>query len=350
MEESNGIEYARSILKSANDNPSAGTKKGAVYEEVLATCSEEIKERYLPGYTSGSVIHYTKGRPPMAVVTKTEEQITKPKPTRKPRVPAAVKAAHDLMEALTGGQDDHPRRVAGIPMHKCWQDAISAIEAGVYRVLLFGIPGTGKTLAGNETKFKGKTPEVYNIYLGEESSAYQIVGTDSLEKGNMVWRDGPAMKQRRNGGRLIINEIDHASGDALDALIWICDDPRTAAKGVDLPTGETVFPHEDLQFIGTMNGRPEDLGDALSDRFKTQFEITCPHPEAIMSLPVQLWDIAVALTGAETPESQRISIRQFRSFTEMIELGVNPDTAARGAFHHRADELLKTIRLAAASN
>ncbi len=248
----------------------------------------------------------------------------------------------------------------GLP--KDWSDVEHAIAAGTRRVLLHGIPGTGKTLAAQRAGIEGTTgittlynvvrskADVFNVYLGEETAAYQIVGTDKIEDGTQVWRDGPGLQAWRTGDRLLINEIDHASGDALDALIWICDDKSTAERGVSISTGETVFPHELRQIVATMNGEPEDLGDALSDRFMCRVRITCPHPKAIEALPTHLWEIAFKLTREETPASQRISIRQFRAFAEMIRLGVPSATASRSAFHHRADELLKTITLAAAKS
>ncbi len=252
-----------------------------------------------------------------------------------------------LSAALT---DPEATTTFKVPEAKCWQDAELVITSGMDRVLLHGIPGTGKTHAGLHFQRQGSAPGVRNIYLGEETAAYQIVGTDKIEDGTQVWRDGPGLQAWRTGDRLLINEIDHASGDALDALIWICDDKSTAERGVSISTGETVFPHELRQIVATMNGEPEDLGDALSDRFMCRVRITCPHPKAIEALPTHLWEIAFKLTREETPASQRISIRQFRAFAEMIRLGVPSATASRSAFHHRADELLKTITLAAAKS
>lgn len=238
-----------------------------------------------------------------------------------------------------------------------WHDAYAAIAAGTRRVLLFGIPGTGKTYAAQHAGVNGgvvvktisgaklrSAEDVYNVYLGEETAAYQIIGTDAIEHGTMVWRNGPGLLAwRASHGRLVINEIDHASGDALDALMWLCDDEKSAR--IALPTGEIVRPDAGLQVIATMNGEPEDLPDAIQDRFSTRFRIRAPHPDAIKTLPEPLHDLARKLTHEDTPQSQRISIRQFRAFVEMLERGVPGDIAARGAFHHRADELLRTIAL-----
>jgi MoxR-like ATPase len=270
----------------------------------------------------------------MAAVSKTEVIAAT---GRKPRVRKDPVA--ELMKKDGGAVAPKPK------MTRDWTDTVALIESGVRRLLLHGIPGTGKTFAGQNFPRMGKVPQVYNIYLGEETGAYQIIGTDAFHDGSMIWRDGPALLAWRTGGRLVINEIDHASGDALDALIWILDDKRTAEKGIVLATGETVYPHSDFHAIATMNGEPEDLGDALAERLSTRVRITAPHPDAIMQLPQNLWKIASDLTNDSTPASQRVSIRQFRSFAELITAGCPSGTAARASFHHRADELLRTITL-----
>ena len=277
----------------------------------------------------------------MAVKSLTEVETTTT--TRKRRVkvdPLATAFRADKTE-----RNDPP-----IKMPRDWQDAEEVVGSGTDRVLLHGIPGTGKTYAGLHYPIGGVVPQVYSIYLGEETAAFQVVGTDKMEDGSMIRRDGPALLFWATGGRLVINELDHAGGDALDALLWICDDAKTRCKGVTLPDGDTVYPNEDglFQILATMNGEPEDLPEALAERFITRVRITQPHPLAIRALPRHLWNIATELTNESTPASQRISIRQFRSFADLIERGVPSGTAARAAFHHRADELLKTITLAAA--
>lgn len=266
--------------------------------------------------------------------------------TVKPRTPR--RKADPLAEALRkdGDEATHPP----IRMPRDWADAEAYLESGIDRVLLHGIPGTGKSYTPQHHTLRGEKPQVYSIYLGEETAAFQVIGTDYMEDGNQKWRNGPALLFWRTGGRLVINELDHAGGDALDALLWICDDAGTRRMGVVLPTGETVYPFDEgpFQIVATMNGEPEDLPEALAERFVTRVRIGRPHPHAIRALPQNLWAIAEELTKEETPASQRVTIRQFRSFAEAIKLGVPSGTAARGAFHHRADELLKTITLAAA--
>jgi MoxR-like ATPase len=222
-----------------------------------------------------------------------------------------------------------------------WADALEVIEKGARRTLLYGPPGTGKTFAGRHA---GSPKKVYNIYVSEESPAYDVIGHDIVVGGEMVWRDGPAVLAWRNGGRLVINEIDKASGDCLDALLAILDDPESC--GYVLPTGEYVEPKAGFTAVATMNGDPNDLPDALKDRFTIRVHIENPHPDAILALSEDLRATAKATTGAKVEKNRRLSIRQFRAYDELRGLGVDEAIAGRAAFHHRAADLVGALSVA----
>jgi len=88
--------------------------------------------------------------------------------------------------------------------------------------------------------------------------------------------------------------------------MWLCDDEKSAR--IVLPTGETVKPKPRLQIVATMKREPEDLPEAIQDRFSARIRISAPHPEAIASLPENLRPHATKLTHENTPLSQRVSI------------------------------------------
>jgi hypothetical protein len=187
--------------------------------------------------------------------------------------------------------------------------------------------------------------QVVSIYVRDDSAEYQIVGADIFHKdGSSGWRNGPALIAMLSGQRLAVNEIDHASGDALDALMGICDDPESA--GWMLPTGEVVTPAEGFQVVATMNGKHEDLPVALAERFVVQVEITHPHPEAIMALPFFMRRLAWDLSHAGVDESQRVPIRAFREYARAMVLGVEEKHAARAVFGSRASELTRAREVA----
>lgn len=224
-----------------------------------------------------------------------------------------------------------------------WQRYLIALELRASRVLAMGIPGTGKTYSANMVGVK-PGEEVYNIYMGDETAAYQFMGSPSLKAGNSEFEYGPALHAITRGCRLVVNEIDHASADALDALIGVCDDP--ASVKITLPDGTIVRPKEGFHVVATMNGVLEDLPDALRDRFEgCAINIKEPHPEAIKALPVELQAMATKLTREACPQNQRVSIRQFRGFVELIERGMAKDMAAGCAFQERGKDLLAAMEL-----
>ena len=88
---------------------------------------------------------------------------------------------------------------------------IDAVIATSKRVLLHGLPGTGKTYAAARQNLGDDNQKVYQITMTEETPAAEIRG-HFLPKGDeMVWMDGPAVLAWKEGARLVINEIDRAS-------------------------------------------------------------------------------------------------------------------------------------------
>lgn len=235
-------------------------------------------------------------------------------------------------------------------------------------VLLYGPPGTGKTTAGNRIGLRGgeviddknenpgllvsgvlkPTFSVFNISLTEETPAAELRGHYIMKGGEFLWQDGTGISPFRKGGRLILNEIDKASGDCLQFCHALLDDPEIAR--ITLPTGETVQAHEDFSVVATMNGVPEDLPEALRDRFTVRINIRSPHPDAIKSLPEDLRAVCKkGYSGKKNAFDDRfISFRQWKTYGLLRE-SLGEEIASKAIFGERAENVLNTLRIETAA-
>lgn len=223
----------------------------------------------------------------------------------------------------TGSKASKPRSLAaGLKPGEEWE-YVQACLGHADRVLLYGPPGTGKTTIANRF---GKPEKVFNVYLTEDTPAAELRGHFVPKGGEWLWMHGPAIRAWLEGARLVLNEINNASGDALDLLLAITDDHDLAA--LTLPTGETVRPADGFQVVATMNGEPEDLPEALQDRFAVSFRIDRAHPDALKALPPDIQ--ALARARADEPQGAP-SVRSWNAFRALRD-AVGPEVAAVAVF------------------
>lgn len=213
-------------------------------------------------------------------------------------------------------------------------------------VLLYGISGTGKTYAGQRIGVNNGQA-VYNLYLTEYTPVTEVRGTiyPILKNGEreFQWVDGPALMAFRNGGRLVINEINQCSDDCITFLLALLDNPESAK--ITLPSGEVIRPHPNFTVVATMNGEPSDLLPALRDRFPVTIKISKPHPNAVKALPEDLQKHAAST--AVLGEDRRVGIRQWMAFAALRQ-EVDPIMAMQACFGHQADEILNAMTMSEA--
>ena len=229
----------------------------------------------------------------------------------------------------------------------CWQLVAAAI-GNADRVLLYGPPGTGKTYAAATNKVglnMDGDPNVYQITMTEDTASANLEGFyKPSSDGGFEWHDGIAIQAWRNGGRLVINEIDHASPDAMTFLHAILDDKDIAQLTLNNDNKETVRPEPGFTVIATTNSLPESLPMALKDRFPVKINVDKIHPIALERFP-KSWRNTISDTSLSMDSEQRLSIRAWREFFDLISKGLDKREAGYLIFGERADELMDAIFL-----
>jgi MoxR-like ATPase len=143
------------------------------------------------------------------------------------------------------------------------------------------------------------------------------------------------------GGRLIVDEVDKASGDVFATLLAMLDSPESATW--EHPeTGRIVRPREGFTAIMTTNvENMEELPTALADRFPVRIRINTPHPTALLALSHDLRNFAVRMADAG---DRRISLRAFASF-DKLRKGLGDARASQIVFGSRSESILDAIAI-----
>jgi len=223
-----------------------------------------------------------------------------------------------------------------------WNVMEEALSFDELRTLFaWGPPGLGKTYAAYHC---GRIKKgVYAVTLTDETSAAELRGHFIFKGGDTVWHDGPFTRAMREGARLVINEISNASADVLALLFPVLESFETAR--LTLPNGETVRPASGFHVVATDNRSPEQLPEALQDRFMAYIEVTEMHPNALSSVSEELRDVAKQTIG----EGDRLVSARGWKHLEILSHRFNLHDSCRMAFgmergHMIADALTIAMR------
>ena len=205
-------------------------------------------------------------------------------------------------------------------------------------LLLHGRYGAGKTYAG---LFIGRSAE-YAVTLTPETCAAELRGTWIPRGSEFEWHDGPFTAAMREGARIVINEISHASDDVIALLYPFLESADTSR--LTLPTRETVVPAAGLQIVATDNRDPDELPPALLDRFEFVQHVDRPHPAALARLSEPLRRAAERCFGLE--EERAISLRSWLLLDRLKDkFGI--EKAARAIFgNQRGKQIVDGLLLA----
>jgi MoxR-like ATPase len=232
-------------------------------------------------------------------------------------------------------------------VESCWRDLSDVLAAGISRVLLYGPSGTGKTYAALHQGVSSAPAE--RLVCTEDLTSGEITGTwMPVGENRWEWREGPAIRAWRGsgglGGRLVVDEVDRASGDALSTLLAMTDSPESA-RWRNPETSEWVRPGPHFSVIMTSNiDDLDDIPSSLRDRFPVAIRIDRPHTSALASLSADLR--APALAGSLGPVGRRVSLRSFYAFDE-LRAKCGAQRAAQLVFCENALSVLDALAIAA---
>lgn len=234
---------------------------------------------------------------------------------------------------------------------------------------LYGPPGTGKTHAAATYGLNGDV-NVIELNCGDKDEEapvapgihlFSMTMTDGSSEAELrghfiptadggAWIDGPASLAWKlshvTQTRLIINEIDRASDEVLSLLYAIADDPSSPGTMITLPNEakERITPGAHFTVVATMNGVPEDLPEALQDRF-AWIPVDEVNPAALASLPQNLRDHAASSAIAQG--DRRVSIRKWLKYANLTAHGMDNEMAAYTAFgRDKYQDVLDSITVA----
>lgn len=227
---------------------------------------------------------------------------------------------------------------------ECWQALEDCLTNGIDRVVLYGPSGIGKTYAG--LNMGDTTGGAYRLVCTEDMTNMDVTGAFMPDgAGKFSWVAGSALKAWEGngvvGGRLIVDEVDKASGDVFATLLAMLDSPESASW--EHPeTGRVHRPKVGFSAIMTTNvENMEELPTALADRFPIRIRINEPHPSALLALSPDLREYAVRMADAGP---RRISLRAFMAF-DKLRNGVGAEKASRIVFGSRAESILDAIAI-----
>ncbi len=145
-----------------------------------------------------------------------------------------------------------------------WEAAATALLCGEH-LLLSGPKATGKNvLAENLAAAFGRPTWDISFYINTDAAS--LIGTDSLENGQVVLRRGPICRCAEQGGFGVLDEINMAKNESLAVLHATLDFRRV----IDVPGYERIRLDEAARFIATMNygyAGTRELNEALASRF-----------------------------------------------------------------------------------
>lgn len=168
-----------------------------------------------------------------------------------------------------------PEKFPGFVPFGFYKDLLNIIDSKqFYPVFITGLSGNGKTLMVEQVcATLGR--ECIRVNISIETDESDLIGSNTLVDGNVVYRDGPVITAMKRGAILLIDEVDRGSNKLMCMQGIMEGKPYYNKK-----SGEYIHPTPGFNVVATANtkGRGSDEGRYLSqildDAFLERFPIT----------------------------------------------------------------------------
>ena len=144
-----------------------------------------------------------------------------------------------------------------------------------YPVFITGLSGNGKTTMVEQVSAKLKR-ECIRVNISVETDEDDLIGGNTLQDGNVMYREGPVLTAMRRGAILLIDEIDRGSNKLMCLQSVLEGKPYFNKK-----TGEMIRPAQGFTVVATANTKGRGTEDGrfiaaqiLDEAFLERFPIT----------------------------------------------------------------------------
>lgn len=224
----------------------------------------------------------------------------------------------------------------------CWElfDAAASV-ATQSRILVWGPKGLAKSRHSQMILAK-RHKTIAQVSLNDDIAAQELTGHYVPKGEKFEWHYGPLIEAYKEGYGLVVNELSRASGAVQDLFLSILDDPEVSM--ITLPNGEHLKPGKTFQVIATSNHDPNNMDEALVDRFDTIIEVDRPHPDLIKHLNGELDGLGNIVADSYKDPTRAISPRRALAYLRFVGSGVAQDIAVRLAFNGRSSDMTMALK------
>lgn len=211
-------------------------------------------------------------------------------------------------------------------------------------VYVYGPPGVGKSYAARQALIANgiKAEDIIQVTLSEDLTVQELIGHYVPMGNKFVFQDGPIVKAMKDGA-LIINEIQRASASVQDYLLGILDSEEV--RQIDLISGDTITGHKGFRVIATSNSGPEELDEALTDRFDAFINVTRPAESLVENLNRQLQGLGDFIDNSfEGDPHNAVSPRRAIAFLKLWRATGDQQAASEMAFGGRSSDVMMIVR------